>query len=48
MAWSLYGRGIAKIRKGRALEGQADMAAAVALDETLPALAKARGVVAAP
>jgi len=48
MAWSLYGRGIAKIRKGRAVEGQADMAAAVALDETLPALAKARGVVAAP
>jgi tetratricopeptide (TPR) repeat protein len=30
-AWSLYGRGIAKIRRSRAAEGQADMTAAAAI-----------------
>jgi len=30
-AWSLYGRGIAKIRRSKAVEGQADLAAAAAI-----------------
>jgi tetratricopeptide (TPR) repeat protein/predicted aspartyl protease len=32
IAWSLYGRGIAKVRKGDVAGGQADIAAAAALD----------------
>jgi tetratricopeptide (TPR) repeat protein len=43
-AWSLYGRGVAKIRTGHAAEGQADIAAATAINAELPALAKAAGV----
>jgi tetratricopeptide (TPR) repeat protein len=32
LAWSLYGRGIARIRKGLSADGQADIAAATAID----------------
>ena len=31
-AWSLYGRGLAKLRMGKTAEGQADLAAAAAID----------------
>ena len=44
LAWSLYGRGLAKIRTGRKADGEADIAAAVAIDADLPDLAKARGI----
>ena len=45
LPWSLYGRGIAKIRLGKPDEGKADMAAAEALDGELPARASSLGVV---
>jgi tetratricopeptide (TPR) repeat protein len=43
-AWSLYGRGVAKIKTGHAAEGQADIAAATAINAELPAEAKSIGV----
>jgi tetratricopeptide (TPR) repeat protein len=44
LAWSLYGRGLAKIKTGQTADGQADIAAAVAINAELPNLAKARGI----
>jgi len=44
IAWSLYGRGLAKQRKGLKEEGAADIAAAVKIDEKLPARAKKLGI----
>jgi tetratricopeptide (TPR) repeat protein len=43
IAWSLYGRGLAKRHKGDAA-GKADMDAAVAIEPELPARAKALGI----
>ena len=43
-AWALYGRGLARQRKGLKAEGDADIAAAVAIDKALPARWKALGV----
>lgn len=43
-AWSLYGRGLAKIRLGKAAEGQADLAAARAINPALPAEAARHGL----
>jgi tetratricopeptide (TPR) repeat protein len=43
-AWALYGRGLARQRKGLKAEGDADIAAAVAIDKELPARLKALGV----
>jgi len=43
-AWSLYGRGVAEIKTGHAAEGQADIAAATAINAELPAQAKSIGV----
>ena len=42
--WSLYGRGLARQRKGLKAEGDADIAAAVAIDKDLPARFKVLGV----
>lgn len=44
MAWSLYGRGLAKRHKGLTKEGDADIAAAVAITPELPERAKKFGV----
>lgn len=43
-AWALYGRGLAKQRSGMKAEGDADIAAAVAIDKVLPLRLKALGV----
>jgi tetratricopeptide (TPR) repeat protein/predicted aspartyl protease len=43
-AWSLYGRGLAKQRKGLKAEGDADIAAALALDAKLAAEVKRYGI----
>jgi tetratricopeptide (TPR) repeat protein len=43
-AWSLYGRGIAKIRKHRIAEGEADMAAAKAIWAPVEEQFKRRGI----
>ena len=43
-AWSLYGRGVAKRHKGLAAEGDADIAAAVAIAPDLPDRAKKLGI----
>ena len=45
-AWSLYGRGVAEQRKGDRAEGDADIAAAVALDPKLLERARALGLAA--
>ena len=45
MAWSLYGRGLAKKRLGQTAEGEADIQAAVALQPKLPDEAKKIGLV---
>jgi len=45
VAWSHYGRGIAKLRLGRKEAGEADLAKARALQPDLPDLAKKAGVV---
>jgi tetratricopeptide (TPR) repeat protein len=44
LGWSLYGRGVAKIKTGQTADGQADIAAAVAINAKLPDLAKERGI----
>ena len=44
IAWSLYGRGLAKQRKGLKAEGDADIAAAVKLDAKLPERARKLGI----
>lgn len=43
-AWALYGRGLARQSKGLKADGDADIAAAVAIDKTLPARFKALGI----
>jgi tetratricopeptide (TPR) repeat protein len=43
-AWSLYGRGLAKLKKGLKAEGEADLGAAARLDPHVPERAKAFGV----
>lgn len=43
-AWSLFGRGIAETNLGQAKEGQADLAAASALEPALPDIAKGYGI----
>lgn len=42
--WSLYGRGVDKLRLGRKADGEADLAAAAALDPRLAETAKGYGV----
>jgi Flp pilus assembly protein TadD len=42
--WSLYGRGIAELRKGMNVQGEADIAAAKALAPRLPEYAQKVGV----
>ena len=44
IAWSLYGRGIAELRKGLDAKGEADIAAAKALAPDLPKFAQQIGV----
>ena len=44
MAWSLYGRGIAEIKTGKAETGQADIVDATAVDPALPDIARAHGL----
>ena len=46
LAWSLYARGLAERRKGLKAEGDADVAAGVALDAALPADAAGIGLTA--
>ena len=43
-AWSLYGRGVDRVRRGRAAEGQADMSAATALNPAIAAEYEKRSV----
>ena len=43
-AWSLYGRGLAELRKGMTAQGDADIAAAKALAPHLPEFAQRIGV----
>jgi len=43
-AWSLYGRGLAELRKGEKAAGETDIAAATALSPHLPEEAKAHGI----
>ena len=44
-AWSLYGRGLAELRSNRKVDGQADVAAALALRPRLADEAKRYGIV---
>jgi len=44
-SWSLYGRGIAKIRKKQSADGEADIAAATAISSSIGEAFKRRGVV---
>lgn len=44
LAWSLYGRGVAKIKTGQAEAGQVDVAAATAINAEVPTLARAHGI----
>jgi tetratricopeptide (TPR) repeat protein len=43
LAWSLYGRGLARYGKGLTAEGEADLQAAAAIAPDLPAEAKRHG-----
>ena len=43
-AWALYGRGVAKLKKGAKADGEADMAAAVAMRPGVAAEAKRLGL----
>jgi tetratricopeptide (TPR) repeat protein len=43
--WSLYGRGLAKQRKGQRAEGDADIAAALALNPGMTAEFKRYGII---
>ena len=43
-ALSLYGRGVARLRKGLESDGEADIAAAVAINPRLPETAKRLGI----
>ena len=44
IAWSLYGRGLAKLRRGLSSEGRADIAAATALQPKMTERAARYGV----
>ena len=44
-AWSLFGRGQAELRKGLKAQGEADVAAAIALDPKVQEQAKRFGLV---
>jgi len=44
LAWSLYGRGLARIGKGLKAEGEADLQAATQIAPNLPATAKRHGI----
>ena len=44
-AWSHYGRGLAKLKKGMTSDGQADIAAATALDAHIADRAKKHAMV---
>jgi hypothetical protein len=43
-AWSLYGRGVAKIRKNKIADGEADVAHATALSSTVADEFQHRGI----
>ncbi len=43
-AWSLYGRGLAKLKKGQKAGGDADVQAAIALQPNMAAVARSYGV----
>jgi len=43
-AWALYGRGIAKMHKNRAAEGEADVASAVKIRPAIAESYKKRGI----
>ncbi len=43
--WLLFGRGLAKIRRGYEEEGQADIAASLAISKALPSFAKSIGLI---
>jgi tetratricopeptide (TPR) repeat protein len=43
-AWSLYGRGLAKLRKGMSAQGQSDIAAATALEPKIAEKAAKYGI----
>jgi hypothetical protein len=43
-AWSLYGRGLARLHKGDSTAGQADIAAATALQPGIAAQAAKQGI----
>ena len=45
LAWALYGRGLAERKKGQKPQGDADLAAAEALDRSLPERARQIGLV---
>jgi tetratricopeptide (TPR) repeat protein len=45
IAWSLYGRGVAEMRKGMTGQGEADMTAAAAIAPQLSETAKKLGIV---
>ena len=47
-AWSFFGRGLARIRKGQSAEGRADIAAAIALSSDLPDKAVQIGLIRSP
>jgi len=44
LAWSLYGRGVAKIKKGNAVAGNVDITAALAVQANIATKAKAHGI----
>ncbi len=43
--WLLFGRGLAKIRRGSEAEGQADIAASLAINKALPHFARSIGLI---
>jgi tetratricopeptide (TPR) repeat protein len=44
IAWSLYGRGLDKLRRGMTTEGQTDIAAATALQPLIAEEARKHGI----
>jgi tetratricopeptide (TPR) repeat protein len=42
--WSLYGRGLAKLKKGEVPEGQADLQAATAIESNIASVTKSFGL----
>ena len=45
IAWSWFGRGLAKLRSGREEDGKADIAAAIRIDPGLPEKARKIGLI---